>query len=184
MPKQKLAVPLVTTQGLNGVSTTSRVLAATGHRPDKLGGYGDDVSRRLQRLAFGYLQQERPERVIVGMALGWDQAVAEAALELGIPFTAAIPFEGQERRWPPESRGRYARLIEHAAAVEIVCDYPGAKAMQRRNEWMVDRADKILALWDGSWGGTFNCVQYARRVGRPIDNLWRAWSMELSDLLA
>jgi uncharacterized phage-like protein YoqJ len=59
------------------------------------------------------------------------------------------------------------------------------RAMQRRNEWMVDRADKLVALWDGSWGGTFNCIEYARKKGVPFDNLWARWSTDdaFADLL-
>lgn len=159
------------------------ILAATGHRPDKLGGYCDDVRRRLIALAAGHLTAVRPDRVISGMALGWDQAVAEAALQIAIPLIAAVPFVGQERRWPPESQRRYLGLIERAEAVEIVCDFPGAKAMQLRNEWMVDHADEVVALWNGSWGGTFNCLAYARRRGVPASNLWARWANDLSDLL-
>ncbi|WP_188052008.1 hypothetical protein [Azospirillum sp. Sh1] len=47
--------------------------------------------------------------------------------------------------------------------------------MNTRNEWMVDHSDRLLALWDGSQGGTANCVRYARGLGRPIDNLWSEW---------
>jgi len=43
-----------------------------------------------------------------------------------------------------------------------------ARNMQRRNEWMVDHSDKVLAVWDGSNGGTGNCVAYARSIGREI----------------
>lgn len=159
------------------------ILATTGHRPPKLGGYGDEVRFGLRRLAGTYLTATQPSRVIVGMALGWDQAVAEAAIECGIPFIAAIPFEGQEGRWPVESQHRYGHLLAAAASVEIVSPYPGARAMQQRNEWMVDRADRMVALWDGSWGGTFNCVEYANRVRVPVDNLWPRWKNNLSDLL-
>jgi hypothetical protein len=31
------------------------------------------------------------------------------------------------------------------------------------------------ALWDGSDGGTGECVQYAERVGRLWVNLWDEW---------
>jgi hypothetical protein len=36
------------------------------------------------------------------MARGWDLALAKAAVELGLPLFAAIPFVGQESRWPAE----------------------------------------------------------------------------------
>ena len=32
--------------------------------------------------------------------------------------------------------------------------------------------DLVLAFWDGSSGGTGNCVRYAGKVGKPIENLW------------
>lgn len=159
------------------------ILAATGHRPPKLGGYSDGVQRELMALAIDYCLDAPPSQIISGMALGWDQAVAEAAIECGIPFIAAIPFEGQERRWPVESQHRYRQLLAAAASVEIISPYPGARAMQQRNEWMVDRADRIVALWDGSWGGTFNCVEYANRVRVPVDNLWHRWKNNLAELL-
>jgi uncharacterized phage-like protein YoqJ len=160
------------------------IIAATGHRPDKLNGYGEDARQRLRALAADYLQAEQPQTVISGMALGWDTAVAEAAIELHIPFIAAVPFVGQDRRWAPESKAHYARLLEQALSVEIVSEYPGAHSMQLRNAWMVDRGDKMCALWDGSMGGTFNCIRYANKVGRPIDNLWPRWANDLSDLLS
>jgi len=44
--------------------------------------------------------------------------------------------------------------------------------MQTRNIWMVDNCDLVLALWDGSDGGTGNCIKYANKIGKPIVNLW------------
>lgn len=150
------------------------ILSATGHRPDKLGGYADSVLARLERGATRYLQLQAPvTKVISGMALGWDQAWAVAAHKLGIPFIAAIPFAGQEGKWPEESQSRYRALLRHAAEVVVVCEggYQPAK-MQVRNMWIVDRCDKLVALWDGTPGGTANCVRYAEEMRRPIDNLW------------
>ena len=40
--------------------------------------------------------------------------------------------------------------------------------MQKRNEYMVDLADRVIAVWDGSKGGTANCVKYAEKVGKEI----------------
>lgn len=152
------------------------IVAATGHRPDKLGGYDLLPRRALGALAVEHLHYNRPTSVIVGMALGWDQAVAAACVTLGIPFIAAVPFEGQESRWPEESQQRYFRLLGHAERVEVISEYPGSRAMELRNRWMVDHADEMLALWNGDLlGGTANCIRYAEQRGRPITNLWRRW---------
>ncbi len=152
------------------------IIAATGHRPNKLGGYTDQVKQRLLDLATAALKHYKPTHVISGMALGWDQAVALAAVNLNIPFIAAVPFKGQESQWPQSSKDDYQTLLDLAQEVIIVCpgDYSPEK-MQKRNEWMVEKCEMLLALWDGSPGGTKNCIDYAKRDANPIVNLWDSW---------
>ena len=152
------------------------IVCATGHRPNKLGGYGLDVKTKLEQLAFTWLEEHKPDKAISGMALGWDQAFARAAIELNIPLVAAIPFTGQEQAWPDSSQKEWKRLVDAAYEVVIVSEggYAAWK-MQKRNEWMVDQSDMVLALWDGSSGGTCNCIKYANKVSRPISNLWTNW---------
>lgn len=153
------------------------IVAGTGHRPHKLGGYGSDVQERLVRLAAKALLFYGATRVISGMALGWDMALAEAAVRLGLPFEAYIPFKGQDSKWPPASQQQYRELLAKAERV-VTCSPGGysAAAMQVRNERMVDDCEFLLALWDGTSGGTGNCMRYARSVGRKGANCWTAWS--------
>lgn len=153
------------------------IVAATGHRPDKLGGYGRKIRVALTELARSHLQQIRPTEVIVGMALGWDQAVAMAALLEGIPFVAAVPFAEQANRWPDGARRRWEALIDRASRVEIISEFAGTRALHLRNKWMVDRAAKMLALWDGYiGGGTANCMAYVQQRRVPFVNAWDAWA--------
>ena len=149
------------------------IFAGTGHRPDKLGGYDDRTYDRVLQLALNALGEYEPDRVISGMALGWDTALAEAAYLRGIPYLAYVPFMGQESKWPPKSQQLFRALCSHAAEV-VVCT-PGsysARAMHVRNERMVDDSTTVLALWNGTPGGTGGCVAYANKVLRPIINLW------------
>ena len=152
------------------------ITAGTGHRPPKLGGYRPEVTNALYRMARTWLTEQRPGCVISGMALGWDQALAMAAYDVGIPFHAYVPFKGQESTWPQESRDMHHMLLKRAARIVHVCE-PGYAAwkMQRRNEAMVDACTHVLALWDGSSGGTENCVKYAEKKRKPIINLWAIW---------
>jgi uncharacterized phage-like protein YoqJ len=158
------------------------ILAATGHRPDKLGGYSPEIHRRLVHFARSYLQTaEGAQSAISGMALGWDMAWATAALDLGIALIAAVPFDGQERRWPAEAQRMHAQLLRRATRVCIVSPGPYAGwKFERRNEWMVDRADRLVALWSGAPGGTARCVAYASRSGKPVENLWSRWRLGLT----
>lgn len=155
------------------------IIALTGHRPHKLGGeYNGEgpVSNWLLRQLSSYLRDTKPEKVISGMAIGADMLWAEAAVNLQIPLIAAVPFVGQESKWPSVSQDRYKLLLAKAAEVVIVCEggYASWK-MQKRNEWMVDHSDVLLAVWDGSSGGTGNCVAYARspaaKAGYIIDRI-------------
>lgn len=151
-------------------------VAVTGHRPDKLGGYSDAVDARLIELACRFIERMRPAKVIVGMALGWDMAVADACVITGTPFIAAVPFQGQASTWRTDSKLRYLRLLRQASETVFVCE-PGydARKMQRRNEWMVRHGDHLVALWNGSEGGTGNCVAYAEKLRQPMTNLWPEW---------
>lgn len=158
------------------------IICGTGHRPDKLGGYSPEVFEELKSLAHMYLCTATDlKEVVSGGALGWDQALAAAALDLKIPLTLALPFPGFEDRWPDSSKVFLYSLMSRAGSevstnVVFVCEGPYAGwKMQKRNQWMVDRADKVLALWNGSTGGTANCIAYANKVGKPIINLWEMY---------
>lgn len=141
-------------------------VAITGHRPDKLGNDYDGtgplmikLTTRLLELILGI----QPTQMITGMALGVDQLWARLAITNNIPFIAAIPCWGQYDKWPLEAQHKYAELIKHPLChMHIVTPGPyDSKCMQIRNEWMVDRCDKLIAVWDGSAGGTANCYKYA-----------------------
>ena len=156
------------------------IVAATGHRPTKLGGYGGNVWMSTVSLALRAIDAFEPSLIITGMALGWDQAVAEAAGLCGVPYHAYIPFPGQELIWPADAQASYDFYLAQAAKVRIVSQVinPGGEAgrlMQVRNRAMVDDCNLVAALWDGSPGGTANCCRYADRVGRPVANLWPDW---------
>jgi len=165
----KIATPSDVPATLHGCA-----LAGTGHRPSKLcGGYSPRAHVELRAFARSWVEALRPRGVITGMALGWDTALAEAAIEIGLPFVAAIPFIGQESRWPTGSKQIYRALLARAARVKVVC--PGgysAEAMQRRNVWMCEKAELTLALWNNEPGGTANYIHYALARGRDVVNVW------------
>lgn len=159
------------------------IIGVSGHRSHKIKiGYHDGsnvfVQWRLRRLAKTYLKHYNPEEVIAGMATGFDTAVAEACVELGIPYTAAIPFKGQESRWEKEQRQIYKELLEKAKNVHVVYKGPPSKkAYLDRNKFIVDNADMMLVLWDkkDKVGGTSHAVYYAYNNNKEIVNLWDIW---------
>ena len=97
---------------------------------------------------------------------------------MGIPLVAAIPFDAQHTKWPHEAQTRYQKIINKAEKVINVA--PGKYAAWkfiRRDEWMVDNAACVVALWDGGEkGGTWHTVNYARKLGKDIINLYDNFS--------
>lgn len=158
-----------------------QVLAGTGHRPDKLGGYGPsplqaavrlEIRRRLlyYRLSCGILG------IYSGMALGFDTWWAEEAVELGVPVVAAVPFIGQEGRWPRKSQAAYRRLLQRCSSVVVLRNTPprndrqAREWMWERDHFMVDNAWGTVACYNGDLsGGTFHTVDYARKMKKPLD---------------
>lgn len=152
-----------------------KVVAVTGHRPQKLGGYEENspmqaIVKRHLRAKF---EELRPDVLISGMALGVDQWAARIALDIGIPLIAALPFTGQSSLWLPDQRTAYDNLLARANRVQIINQgrYAAWK-MHARNEWMVTQANHIVAVWNRQPdGGTAACVRFALRMKIPVDVL-------------
>lgn len=149
------------------------IIACTGHRPNKIGGYQlpnptyIHICQQLEKA----LKELQPEKIISGMALGVDSWFAYIAHKLGILFIAAVPFEGQEKAWPDKSQQTYHALLKLASEVVIVS--PGgysAQKMQIRNEWMINHCDTLIGVFKQTEtnGGTYNCLQYAKSVNKDI----------------
>lgn len=149
-------------------------VAVTGHRPQHLGGFESCEIHTKVKLALRQTLQALPVSLAYsGMALGVDQWFAEICTELRIPWIACIPCENQDKMWPSESKGRYHALLKYAADQIVVSPGPyAAWKMQTRNCYMVDNCDVLIAVLrsDKEQGGTGNCVDYAKKVGRKI---WR-----------
>lgn len=147
----------------------------TGHRPSKLPWKGDERDPRClalkgelaRRLEGAYLAGFR--HFICGMALGSDLYFCEQALRLreekypDLRVEAAVPFPGQAERWSAEHRARYRALLERCDWETLVQKEYDAGCMMRRNRYMVDRSGLVLAVFDGSPGGTRNTLLYAAK---------------------
>jgi len=154
---------------------TGWTIAMTGQRPKSLDQDYTYTSEMWQWIREGLTEkftQIKPEKIITGMALGVDTVAAEVALMLEIPFVAAVPFPGQENAWTDEQKQHYKMLLALASEVEIVSPENSHRGIyQVRNKWMVDRADLVIAVWNGFKGGTRNCIEYAVKQQVPVYRL-------------
>lgn len=141
-------------------------IAITGHRPHKFNNdyeLKSDRILKIRSIIVEYFTQMKPDEVIVGLSLGIDTLVAEVCIEMGIKFTAAIPCKNQWMSWPQRSIDRYNKILAHelCTVYNVSTDFYTHWCMNDRNKWMVDNADELLSVWDGSSGGTYNCIKYA-----------------------
>ncbi len=162
----------------------------TGHRPSKLpGGYAYHCEKnyelgRALRKEILELIKNGANYFICGGALGVDQIAFMVLQKLkkqgyNIQVEIAVPFRYQYIKWSEEQRKLYFQQIQHADKVTYVDEletyslslppmtYNVAK-MEMRNRYMVDNADVVIAVWNGSTGGTKNCIDYANKSKKKI----------------
>ena len=143
------------------------ILVITGHRPQKMAAPGTE--QRVRPVLKWALETLKPQWLITGMALGVDQWMCEEALALGVPVLAAIPCLNQDAYWGPAARKVYNDLLARVQHREMVTNGPYKKhVMQERNRWMIDRATCVVAIFDGTPGGTANAVTYAIQARKPV----------------
>ena len=153
--------------------------AFTGHRPQNLPfGFQESDPRcqalkaMLRRKIIAFIEQKNTLYFISGMALGIDLYAAEIVLDLKsvyprIALECAVPCRTQPDRWPAHQQKRYEAILAACDKKTILQERYTPDCMEKRNRYMVDRADYLIAVWDGRPSGTGNTVAYARRQGKP-----------------
>lgn len=162
---------------------TWKAVAFTGHRPQGLPGKWNENHPENKRVKDWLATQivlshdEGYRFFIAGGALGVDMWAAEAVLlarDNGLPETRlvlAVPHLRQTGIWKNEKLlQRYWRIRELADVVTVVTrEEYSPRAMFARNVYMVEKADRLLAVWNGSpKGGTFHCLKTGKKAGIEV----------------
>lgn len=143
----------------------------TGHRPEKLLNSEENIKKELEfqiRMAVS----EGFTTFISGMARGTDIWAAQIILRLKseypIRLVCACPYEGFENGWKDEWKNEYRRILNECDSVEFTSKYYSRVCFKCRNEWMVNHSRRVIAVFNGSKGGTLNTINYARKLDIPI----------------
>jgi CRP-like cAMP-binding protein/tetratricopeptide (TPR) repeat protein len=159
------------------------------------------VGRIIREHTVEILRDQNVGNVFGALACGTDIVIAEAALEMEIPFHAVLPFSvarfgelsvdigdppGCEGSW----RKRYDAVLASAASLTIVDDEPpldrdleghfyygfrfmAGQALMRAN--LLQAQCRLIAASDGagagSLGGTGQVVEDWVEAGRPVDTI-------------
>lgn len=159
-----------------------RTCSFTGHRPEKLPwreNEGDPRCLALKaRLAEAVEQayEQGVRHFLCGMARGADFYFCEAVLALrqrhgSVTLEAVIPCEEQAARWGERDRERYFALVARCDRETVIQRHYDRGCMLRRNRYLVDHAEMLIAVYDGMLGGTMYTIAYAMKQGREIVTL-------------
>ena len=180
-------------QNVTSVSKDTFVINATGHRPDKLNNVWSAFSDKNDYIlkAFKYFLWKTIEckvkqgikrfKLISGMALGIDSIFVRACKAcqkyyatkgIKVEIIGAIPCLRQYAYWRPTSKAEYKKLLNYCDSGKLINLKYSAKGMQLRNVWMVEQADLTVTYFDGTDGGTKNCLHSAVNKGNPIVNVY------------
>ena len=154
----------------------------TGHRPSKLPWRYDESDIRCEKL-----KQKISDTVeavyfsgirhfICGMAQGCDIYFCEAVIMLrdehpDITIEAALPCEEQSKFWEERERNRYFRLVSLCDHETLVSRQYTNDCMKKRNKYMVDNSSVLIAVFDGTLGGTMQTIGYAAKCGLEVIEL-------------
>ena len=150
----------------------------TGHRPSKIGFSESseemtDLKNSIASEILGLINDHGVRHFISGMALGIDTYAAETVLKLreiypDITLECAVPCRTQSKKWSAANRERYNDILLKADKVTVLHEYYNYTCMHDRDRYMVDNSDMVLAVWNGTPGGTAFTVNYARENSKEI----------------
>ena len=154
-----------------------KICMFTGHRvihAKHMSSLSDSISELLEQLiADGYTDFR------VGGAMGFDTLAAFAVLEKKkkygyVRLHLFLPCHGQERGWPENMKAAYRLVLDNADSVRYAYDQYVNGCMHKRNRDMVNGSDLCVAYCGHSRGGTAYTVEYARKKGVKVINLFEA----------
>ena len=156
------------------------ICCVTGHRPSGFPfsreddsilffHYREILSRKIDDLIIGGC-----DHFITGMADGADIDFAELVLKKreerrDIMLEAALPYPYSPRKKTTDDSVKKEKILLSCDMVHTVSPRYHKGCMMKRNQYMVDRAEIVLAVWNGEEkGGTWNTLKYAVSKGKII----------------
>lgn len=164
-------------------ANTIHSAAFTGHRKER-------ILQNSEPCLLGQIQLAIIEQVeqlykqgcrtfYCGMAEGFDMLAASAVVACkwqfqDIRLVAVIPFRNQSARYEPLDKMHYQVLLHEADEVIMLSEYYYRGCFHRRNDYLVEQADVMIAYWDNIFkGGTFYTIKKAQQAGKTIINLYK-----------
>lgn len=107
-----------------------------------------------------------------GFAEGVDQYFAEIVLEMrkanpALELVAAIPY--QKRLDSLREKKRTDEMLDACADIVVIQEEYQPSVYARRNRYMVERSDRVIAVYDGrEKGGTAGTIRYTHILEKEL----------------
>lgn len=150
-----------------------KAVAFTGHRELKSNVYLETLQAVIDHCERGY------DTFLTGMAEGFDLLGAIAVLEAKkqfphIKLVAVIPYEGQSKRFDPNSIKTYDTILHNVDHRVVLYDNYFNDVFLRRNDYLLENSSTVICYYSGQRSGTMYTVNRAKKAGMPILNLFKA----------
>lgn len=108
-----------------------------------------------------------------GGALGFDIFAALCVLSLkyeypDIKLYIDAPHRAQAIHWDKDDKRVYEYILSRADKVTYVSDHYSSGCMLKRNRYMVDRSEYVIAYIRKQHGGSYYTARYAEKKGRQV----------------
>jgi hypothetical protein len=151
-------------------------IAITGHR-----GLPAATERLVDQAIRNQLAADATDDLVglSNLADGADQIFARAILDTGGQLEVVIPAVQYRDGLPEAAHAGYDSLLSAASEVQRLGYVESTEqAHMAASEAMLDRADRLYAVWDGkparAYGGTADVVAEAQKRGIPVTVIWPA----------
>ncbi len=117
-------------------------------------------------------------RFMTGGGLGFETLAAQVVLQArekhpGIRLVLALPSRDQAAKWPASSVAIYEGIKGQANEIVYTAETSGRGHLLKRNRYMVDQSEIVLAYLAKTTGRTVQTVKYAEKVGKEIVRISR-----------
>lgn len=151
-------------------------VAFTGHRKVPFGKQ-HEVELKLNKAIREHYQRGCRD-FLCGMAIGFDMFAAEAVINLKkelphIRLITVVPYRGQCERWNILLQNKYHELLKQADRIIILSEHYFNGCMLRRNDFMLENADHVIAFFNGKEeGSTYYTTKKAKAANKRITNTY------------
>ena len=150
------------------LKTPIKTCALTGHRI-----LGEDFDTAALVCALEILIGEGVDTFYNGLAIGFDLVSAEEIIKLKkkYPFlrlVGCMPFYGQEKNYSADEKRRYAEIVKNCDEIVIFAEHYYKGCFLKRNDYLCERADALLAYQHSEKGGTAYTVKKFKKTGGKI----------------